>query len=226
MSDNKKILIVEDNLDLGHYLETFLQNQGFLTDVLTRGAKTLDYLKNNEPDLVLLDLKLPDIKGESLCRQINEMYNHIPVIILTAKDNIQNIVEGFNLGAEDYITKPFDNEELLARIKARLKNNQTGILKVADLKLNTQTKEVSRQDKLIDLTKTEFNLLKYLLTNKNQVLSRDMILNHVWGYQDETNTRVVDVYIGYLRKKIDQEFDPKLIHSVRGFGYMLSDKRH
>jgi DNA-binding response OmpR family regulator len=148
------------------------------------------------------------------------------VIILTAKDNIQNIVEGFNLGAEDYITKPFDNEELLARIKARLKNNQTGILKVADLKLNTQTKEVSRQDKLIDLTKTEFNLLKYLLTNKNQVLSRDMILNHVWGYQDETNTRVVDVYIGYLRKKIDQEFDPKLIHSVRGFGYMLSDKRH
>lgn len=226
MSDNRKILIIEDNSDLSHYLEIFLQNQGFLTDALTRGAKTLDYLEKNEPDLVLLDLKLPDVKGESLCRQINEMYPHIPVIILTAKDNTQNIVEGFNLGAEDYITKPFDNEELLARIKARLKNNQTGTLKLADLKLNTQTKEVSRQDQLIDLTKTEFNLLKYLLANKNQVLSRDMILNHVWGYQDETNTRVVDVYIGYLRKKIDQKFERKLIHSVRGFGYVLTDQRH
>ncbi len=224
MSNNRKILIIEDNKDLGHYLDKFLQNQGFHTKLLSHGAESVQYLEESEVDLVLLDLMLPDVKGESLCRQLKETFPKLPIIILTAKDNTQDIVQGFNLGADDYITKPFDNEELLARIKARLKNNQSGILSLADLKLDTNTKEVTRKGEQIDLTKTEFNLLKYLLINKNQVLSRSMILSHVWGYQNDTNTRVVDVYVGYLRKKIDNDFEPNLIHSVRGFGYMLSDK--
>lgn len=224
MANNRKILIIEDDKDLGFYLEKFLQEQGFHTELLTHGAKVMSHLENSEIDLVILDLGLPDIKGESLCRQIKDVFPKLPIVILTAKDASRDIVQGFNLGADDYVTKPFDNEELLARIKARLKTNKSGILTLADLKLNTNTKQVNRQNKKIDLTKTEFNLLKYFLINKNQVLSRSMILSHVWGYQNDSNTRVVDVYVGYLRKKIDKKFEPKLIHSVRGFGYMLSDK--
>jgi DNA-binding response OmpR family regulator len=224
MSDNRKILIIEDDQDLCNYLVDFLQDQGFRTDYLTKGSKTVEYLNNNWVDLILLDLQLPDVRGESLCQQLKETYPEIPLIILTARDQTRDIVRGFRLGADDYITKPFDNEELLARVKSRLKTN-SGKLTLADLVLNTKTKTVSRGDTIINLTKTEFNLLNYFLSNKNQVLSREMILTHVWGYESDANTRVVDVYIGYLRNKIDDKFDPKLVHSVRGFGYMLTDKK-
>lgn len=225
MSNNRNILVVEDNQDLTLYLEKFLQDQGFRTSVLHKGSLVISELEDETYDLVLLDLKLPDVKGESLCRQIKDIHPNLPVILLTAKDQVQNIVSGFNLGADDYITKPFDNEELLARIKARLKDDTQKKMTAANLELDPTTKSVIRDGEKLDLTKTEFNLLKYLLINKDQVLSRDMILSHVWGYQNDTNTRVVDVYIGYLRKKVDEEFEPKLIHSVRGFGYMLSNKQ-
>ncbi len=224
MPSNRKILIIEDDQDLCTYLNDFLQSQGFRTKSLVKGSKAFDYLDDNWADLVLLDLQLPDVRGESLCRQIKETYPEIPLIILTAKDQTKDVVKGFQIGADDYITKPFDSEELLARIKSRLKTNNSK-LSLADLSLDTKTKTVKRGDKIIDLTKTEFNLLDYFLSNKHQVLSREMILTHVWGYDSEANTRVVDVYIGYLRNKIDKNYEPKLVHSVRGFGYILTDKR-
>lgn len=224
MSNNRKILIVEDDQDLCVYLEDFLQDQGFRTQFLTKGSKTLEHLNKNWADLVLLDLQLPDVRGESLCRQIKETYPEIPLIILTAKDQTKDVVKGFTLGADDYITKPFDSEELLARIKSKLKTNNSK-LSLADLSMDTKTKTVKRGNEIIDLTKTEFNLLNYFLSNKKQVLSREMILTHVWGYESDANTRVVDVYVGYLRNKIDKNYQPKLVHSVRGFGYILTDKK-
>lgn len=225
MAINPTVLVVEDDQDLNHYLSTFLEKNGYLVESLERGSTVLDKVEQTNPDLILLDLKLPDIDGKSLCREIKEIYPQTVIIILTGQTEAQDVVKGFRLGADDYITKPFDNEVLLARIKARLKQAEPNqLMTVADLQLNPQTMEVKRGEKLIDLTQTEYKLLHYLLENKNQVLSREMILSHVWGYKPEADSRVVDVYIGYLRKKIDQDQSPKLIHSVRGFGYILQNK--
>lgn len=216
---------MEDDEDLCFYLKKILEDHAYQVLVLNRGAKVLPRLGKKPVDLVLLDLKLPDIEGLSLAREIKETYPDLALIILTAQDKTYSLVKGFNLGADDYITKPFNNEELLARIKARLKSGAK-LLNLADLELDTETKSVFRQKQEIKLTKTEFNLLRYLLVNKKRVLSRNMILSHVWGYDNEANTRVVDVYMAYLRKKIDKNFEPKLIQSVRGFGYMLDVKNN
>lgn len=220
VSPKKTILVVEDDGDLSFYLKKILSDWGYKVDVLSRGAQVLPRLGENPVDLVLLDLKLPDIQGLSLAKEIKETYPSLALIILTAQNQTHNIVQGFNFGADDYITKPFNNEELLARIKTRLKRGNE-VLNLADLELDNLTKSVFRKKQKIKLTKTEFNLLKYLLINKKQVLSRDMILSQVWGYDNDVNTRVVDVYMAYLRKKVDKNFKPKLIHSIRGFGYML-----
>lgn len=224
MSVNPTILIIEDDQDLNHYLQEFLKEYGYLTHSLHTGAPALDKIEQIKPDLVVLDLMLPDIKGSELCRDIKEIYPDTKVIILTAKDQTRDVVQGFELGADDYLTKPFSSEELLARIKTRLKQSQQEKLLLADLEVDAKSMEVTRSGEPIELTQTEYKLLTYLLKNKNQVLTREMILSSVWEYQPDADSRVVDVYIGYLRKKIDDDFEPKLIHSVRGFGYILKEK--
>jgi DNA-binding response OmpR family regulator len=222
---NPKILIVEDDTDFQHYLRNLLLEHGFLVEIASKGSQALAAVQKHEPDLVVLDLTLPDMQGEDVCRLIREQSSSLPIIMLTAKNKTNQKIEGLSLGADDYITKPFVPEELLARIKARLrKSNPNQVrLKIADLELDTQTVTVKRQHKSISLTPYEFKLLEYLMLNKGVVLSREMILNRVWAYAPDIESRVVDVYIGYLRKKVDQGFKKQLIHSIRGFGYTIKD---
>lgn len=220
------ILIIEDDSGLQKYLKEFLIDNGFTANIAGDGVTALRIIKKSPPDLAILDLGLPDMTGESVCLEIRKNYPNLPVIILTAKDTVADVVAGLNLGADDYVTKPFVADELLARITARLRNQNTSKdnkLTVANLELDNKTFEVSRNGTQIQLTPQEFKLLEYLMNNKGRILTREMILNRVWLYSPDIETRVVDVYMGYLRKKIDQDFEKKLLHSVRGFGYMIKD---
>jgi DNA-binding response OmpR family regulator len=219
------ILIIEDDSGVQTYVKEFLLENNYSVQVASDGVTGLNSIQKLPPDLVILDLGLPNMTGEEVCLEIRKKYPKLPVIIFTAKDSVSDIVAGLNLGADDYITKPFIPEELLARIKARLrqKGEADGKLKVDDLELDGETFEVTRDGKAIHLTPQEFKLLQYLMNNKGRVLTREMILNRVWLYSTDIETRVVDVYMGYLRKKIDEDFTKKLIHSVRGFGYMIKD---
>lgn len=218
-----KILVVEDEQSIQEFLKDYLLDNGYAVDTASDGVAALNSLKKSQPDLVLLDLGLPNITGEAVCLEIRKKYPDLPVIILTAKDDVSDVVRGLNLGADDYVTKPFVAEELLARIKARLRHGEVVKLQVGDLEVNNKTFEVKRGEKQIQLSPHEFKLLQYLISNKGRVLTREMILNRVWLYSYEVDTRVVDVYIGYLRKKIDSDFKKKLIQSVRGFGYMIKE---
>jgi two-component system, OmpR family, response regulator ArlR len=220
------VLVVEDDTGLQKYLKELLIENGYAVQTAADGIQALNSLKKTEPDLIVLDLGLPNMSGEAVCLEVRKKYPSLPVIILTAKDTITDIVQGLNLGADDYMTKPFVADELLARIKARLRRQGEGNadkLQVDDLELDNKTLEVKRSDKLIQLTPQEFKLLQYLMSNKGRILTRDMILNRVWLYAQDIETRVVDVYMGYLRKKIDSEYEKKLLHSVRGFGYMIKE---
>jgi len=221
----KTVLVVEDDNGLNKYLKELLLDNGFFVQTVTDGVQALNALQKTLPDIMILDLGLPNMSGESVCMEVRKKYPDLPVIILTAKDSINDIVNGLNLGADDYMTKPFVADELLARIKARLrtKGPSDSKLVVGDLELDNQSLEVKRGETLIQLTPQEFKLLQYLMSNKGRILTREMILNRVWLYSPEIETRVVDVYMGYLRKKIDSEYEKKLLHSVRGFGYMVKD---
>jgi|SRR3989344_4630781 len=221
----KTILVVEDDSGVQKYLKELLLDNGFGVQTAPDGISALNSIAKLAPDLVILDLGLPNMTGEAVCQEIRKKYPDLPVIILTAKDGVPDIVQGLSLGADDYVTKPFVADELLARIKARLRSNgfTDTRLKVADLELDDKTMEVKRDNKNIQLTPQEFKLLQYLMNNKGRILTREMILNRVWLYSQDIETRVVDVYMGYLRKKIDNSHPKKLIHSVRGFGYMVKD---
>ncbi len=221
----QSILVVEDDKGLQKYLKELLLDNGFAVQLAGDGIIALDYLQKTQPDLVVLDLGLPNMSGETVCLEIRKKYKDLPVIILTARDSVSDIVQGLNLGADDYITKPFVADEFLARLKARLRRQGDGdtILKVADLELNSKTLEVKRSGKLIQLTPQEFKLLQYLMNNKGRILTREMILNRIWLYSSDVETRVVDVYMGYLRKKIDNGHAKKLLHSIRGFGYVIKE---
>lgn len=220
----KSILVIEDDDGIREYLKEILLENDFNVRVTGTGIAGLKTAERTQPDLVLLDLVLPDISGEEVCQKIKKLLPDTVVIILTAKDNKGDIVEGFNLGADDYMTKPFTTEELLARIKTRLKETDSSPkLTIADLELNKETMEVKRGEKLVELTPQEFKLLELLLSNKQKVLTREIILNKVWQYSPDMESRAVDVYIGYLRRKIDSKHDKKLIHSVRGFGYVIKE---
>ncbi len=218
-----KVLVVEDDQGIQEFLRELLLDNGFAAEVASDGVQALSLIKKSQPDLVLLDLGLPNLAGEAVCLEIRKKYPDLPIIILTAKDDVSDVVRGLNLGADDYITKPFVADELIARIKARLRHSDEVKLIIADLELNNKTFEVKRSGTLIQLSPHEFKLLQYLISNKGRVLTREMILNRVWLYSYEVDTRVVDVYIGYLRKKIDADYKKKLIHSVRGFGYMIKE---
>lgn len=219
------ILIVEDDAELQKYLRELLLENGYSVRSTTEGSTVLELIEKVQPDLVVLDLGLPDVSGESVCQDIRKNYPRLPIIILTAKSGVNEIVAGLNMGADDYVTKPFVAEELLARIKSRLRQegDASNKLKVGDLELDQETHEVKRDGKLLKLTPQEFKLLHYLMSNKGRVLTREMMLNRVWMYANDVETRVVDVYLGYLRRKIDVDQKKKLIQSVRGFGYMIKE---
>jgi DNA-binding response OmpR family regulator len=219
------VLLVEDELELRKYVQDLLVEQGYAVYTADRGTDALEIIAKIQPNLIILDLGLPDVTGESLCRTIRENYPDISIVILTGKSTTENVVEGLTLGADDYIVKPFDGAELMARVNAHLRRHrpQDSEYTADDLVLNNKTMEVARDGKSITLTAQEFRLLEYLLINKGKVLSRDMILNRLWRASPDVETRVVDVYIGYLRKKIDKGHLHKLIHSVRGFGYVIKD---
>lgn len=220
------ILVVEDDTGLQNYLKELLLDNGYSVQAATDGVEALNLLKTAEPDLVVLDLGLPNMSGEAVCLDIKKKYPTMPIIILTGRDTTSDIVHGLDIGADDYMTKPFVSDEFLARIKARLRqhgNSGEERLKIADLELDGKTLEVKRNGKQIPLTPKEFKLLEYLMSNKGRILTRDMILNRVWLYSPDIETRVVDVYMGYLRKKIDSGFKKQLIHSVRGFGYTIKE---
>lgn len=221
----KTILVVEDDIGLQKYLKELLQGNGYSVQTASDGVQALNSIEKLPPDLVILDLALPNMSGESVCLEIRKKYPDLRVVILTAKDGAADIIHGLDMGADDYMTKPFLADELLARIKARLryKDGSDTKLKVGDLELDTKTFETRRGTKLIQLTPQEFKLLQYLMNNKGRILTREMILNRVWLYTPDIETRVVDVYMGYLRKKIDTGYNKKLLHSVRGFGYMVKD---
>jgi DNA-binding response OmpR family regulator len=225
MKPQPTILVIEDDQDINSYIQSILSDAHFIVYGALTGTKALKTLEKVVPDMVILDLNLPDVQGENLKMTIKNDYPHIPILILTAKDNPADVARNLNEGADDYMTKPFDAEELVARVKARLrKDNKADIeYRVDNLVLNTDTFTVTRGDRSIELTQTEFHLLHYLLMNKNRVLTREMILSHVWAYSPDTETRVVDVYIGYLRKKIDRGEKHKIITSMRGFGYTIKD---
>ncbi|MBI4100003.1 response regulator transcription factor [Candidatus Microgenomates bacterium] len=217
------VLVIEDDNGVRTYLRELLLDNGYNCQLASDGASGLVVAEKLPPDLVILDLGLPNMSGETVCQELRKSFPKLPIIILTAKDGTANVIAGFNLGADDYVTKPFVGSELLARIKARLKPGGADqkVLKVADLELDPKTLEVKRGKKQITLTRHEFELLKYLMTNPDQVLSREMILNRVWSYSPDVESRVVDIYIGYLRKKIDKGHNKPLLHSNRGFGYSL-----
>lgn len=219
------VLVVEDDPGVQKYLKELLLDNGYSVQIAGDGIEALSHIEKSQPDLVLLDLNLPKLTGEAVVTEIRKNYPELRVVILSAKDTISDVVQGLNLGADDYLTKPFSADELLARIKARFKRlgSTDRKITVGDLELDTQTMEVKRSGELIQLTPQEFKLLQYLMNNKGQILTREMILNRIWMYSPDIETRVVDVYMGYLRKKIDKGYPKQLLHSVRGFGYVIKE---
>lgn len=222
-----RILIVEDEKQIARFLELELQHEGYYVDVEYNGRDGLRFVEQNEPDLVLLDIMLPGINGMEVCRRIRQ-FSEVPVIMLTAKDETTDKVMGLDLGANDYITKPFAIEELLARIRAALRRKDsapkaTKNLVIGDLIMDISKHHVTRGGQIIDLTKREYDLLEYLIRNKGIALSRDQILENAWGYDYMGDTNVVDVYIKYLRSKIDESHETKLIHTIRGVGYIMKE---
>lgn len=230
----ESILIVEDEEKILRLLELELEIEGYQIGKAMDGNQALEAYRSGKWDLILLDVMLPGISGIELLRKIRMKNNSTPVILLTAKGSVEDKVSGLDLGANDYITKPFQIEELLARIRAVLRmrtavpsmeDKDDGWLNTADLKVNVKTREVIRGESEIDLTPKEYDLLLYLLKNKRQVLNRDQILEAVWGYDFYGETNVVDVYIRYVRKKLEYGFDTPLIHTVRGVGYVMKEAK-
>lgn len=225
-----KIIIIEDDPKIVRFLELELKHEGYEAQSADNGRKGLEMLIAGEYDLVLLDVMLPEISGFEVLRRIR-LEKEIPVIMLTAKDDVTDKVKGLDTGADDYITKPFAIEELLARIRAALRkkesSSQTAVLYcIGDLALNPSNYTVTRSGLTHDLTKKEYDLLKFLIENKGIILNREQILQHVWGFDFYGNTNVVDVYIRYLRAKIDDEHEEKLIQTVRGVGYCMRSSAH
>ncbi|HQG56840.1 MAG TPA: response regulator transcription factor [Bacteroidales bacterium] len=224
-----RILIVEDERKLASFLKKGLIENNFEADVAYDGKNAEKLIKQNEYDLIILDIILPDISGLKLCEKFKQQNPHRPVLMLTALGTTDDKVSGFDAGADDYLVKPFEFRELLARIRALLKRFSEMIesskkLVVADLELDLEKKVARRGDKVIELTAKEFLLLEYLMKNSGRVISRNDIATKVWGSDTDVNTNVVDVYVNFLRKKIDRGFDKKLIHTRVGLGYLIDDK--
>lgn len=222
-----RILVCEDQRDLNKITVKHLTAEGYSVDSCYDGEEALAFIDMAEYDAVVLDIMMPKKDGISVLKEMRSAGNNTPVIFLTAKDSIKDRVSGLDSGANDYLIKPFSFDELLARIRAMTRKssgNLSNIFTAADLTLDTSAHTVYRAGKEITLSAKEFSLLEYLLRNKGRVLTRDMIENNIWNFDYEGGTNAVDVYIRYLRKKIDDAFEPKLIHTVRGSGYVLKEK--
>ncbi|MFZ1721128.1 MAG: response regulator transcription factor [Microgenomates group bacterium] len=220
MSSALNVVCIEDDVEMAQYLDDVLQTDGHVVYVAHRGIEGLKLVEKIKPELVLLDLELPDITGQEVCQKIKEMYPHTKIIMITNYDTQDQMVAGLTIGADDYLSKPIHSKELLARIQARFRDTKIRdkILQIDDLVLDQQSHEVKRGDTQLELSAQEFKLLQYMMQNEGIVLTRNMIIGRIWNGNPDVETRVVDVYIGYLRKKIDFK-KPNLIHTHRGFGY-------
>lgn len=223
------ILIVEDELRLAEILQKQLQESGFKADIANDGYVGKRMMEKKDYDLIVLDINLPLMNGYELCKEIRKKNSKIPIIMLTALGTPDNKLIGFEAGADDYVLKPFDFRELLARINVFLKRKNVVLpdsrkLNIADFEMDLDTKTASRSGKKIDLTSKEFALMETFLVNKDKLLSREFIIEKVWDLDFETGTNIIDVYVNYLRKKIDKDFEPKIIHTKFGFGFYCSEK--
>jgi DNA-binding response OmpR family regulator len=224
MKPGTRILLVEDDHSITSFVEPELERGNLNVRCAYDGPEALEQVEKFRPELIVLDIMLPKLDGVGVLNGIRRSGNRVPVIMLTARDTTPDKVHSFNHGADDYLTKPFDIEELLARIGVLLRRVEgEEILRVADLEVNAATREVRRGEREIELTHREYELLEFMARNPRRVLSRDLLLDRVWGQEFGFQTNVVDVYVGYLRKKIDAGGGPKLIHTVRGAGYALKE---
>ena len=222
-----RILLAEDEADLNRIITRKLTSDGYCVDSCLNGSEAVDFLESADYDAVILDIMMPEVDGFGVLRHMRSTGKTAPVLFLTARDSVADKVKGLDSGADDYLTKPFSFEELAARIRAMTRKKfdvTTNILQVGNLTLDTGSHTVKRGEHEIPLSQKEYNLLEYLMLNKGIVLSREKIEDHIWNFEYEGGTNVVDVYISYLRKKIDGDDQEKLIHTVRGRGYMIKER--
>jgi DNA-binding response OmpR family regulator len=221
------ILLVEDEIKLARFIELELESEGYRVSVAHDGMSGLSLARESEPDLAILDWMLPGLTGVELCRRLRATGSKIPVILLTARDEVEDRVTGLDAGADDYVVKPFSIEELLARIRSHLRRTQTtdeNLLQFEDLSLNRRTREVFRGQRSIDLTAKEFELLQYLMSHPRQVFTRDQIIENVWGYDFLGDSNIIEVYVRYLRLKLEEKSEKRLLHTARGVGYALREQ--
>jgi len=224
-----KILMVEDEANLAQFVQLELTYEGYEVSVAHDGLSGLMAAREQAPDLIILDWMMPGLSGVEVCRRLRQTGSNIPIILLTAKDDISDRVEGLDAGANDYVIKPFSIEELMARVRAHLRSLQpqeAEQLVYADLTLDRKSRQVIRHGRSIELTAKEFDLLDYLMTYPRQVLTRDRILEEVWGYDFMGDSNIIEVYVRYLRLKLEAEGEPRLIQTVRGVGYVLRESSH
>lgn len=227
--ESTRILIIEDEQRLSDVLKKQLEDSGFQADAAFDGYIGKQLIERNKYSLIILDINLPLINGYDLCKEIRRTDKNIPIIMLTAFSTSDNKIAGFDAGADDYIVKPFDFRELLARINVFLRRSETTLpshekILIADLEMDTTSKTVTRSNKKIDLTAREYLLLETFLKNREKLLTREFLIEQVWGIEFDPSTNILDVYVNYLRRKIDKDFNPKLIHTKFGFGFYCSDK--
>ena len=221
-----KILLAEDEVDLNNVVTRYLKKNGYSVDSVLDGEEALDYLEYSEYDLVILDIMMPKVDGFEVIKKLRDKRNHTSVLMLTARDSADDKVKGLDLGADDYIVKPFDFNELLARIRAvvrRKYGNSSNKLVIGDLILDTSEKSVTRAGKQIELTGKEYEVLEYLMQSKNRILSREQIKEHVWDFDYEGDSNIIDVLIKNIRKKIDIENGKQIIYTKRGLGYVIKE---
>ena len=221
-----RILVVEDEKHLNRIISEAVEDEGYSVDSCYNGVEALEYLACAEYDVIILDIMMPKMNGLELVRRLRSEGNNTPVLFLTARDAVADRVEGLESGGDYYLTKPFDFQELMAVVRVMTRKytgNRSNVYTIADLSLDSNTRTVTRAGKNIELTAKEFSLLEYMMRNKGVVLSREMIENNLWNYDYEGGTNVVDVYVGYLRKKMDTGFSRKLIHTVWGTGWVLKE---
>lgn len=221
-----KILLAEDEVDLNNVVTRYLKKNGYSVDSVLDGEEALDYLEYSEYDLVILDIMMPKVDGFEVIKKLRDKGNHTSVLMLTARDSADDKVKGLDLGADDYIVKPFDFNELLARIRAvvrRKYGNSSNKFVIGDLILDTSEKSVTRAGKQIELTGKEYEVLEYLMQSKNRILSREQIKEHVWDFDYEGDSNIIDVLIKNIRKKIDIEDGKQIIYTKRGLGYVIKE---
>lgn len=229
MFEQKKILIVEDEFKVATFIKKGLLTQNIIGEIASTGLEAIELFTTNHYDLIILDIGLPDVSGLEVCDEIRKINSKVPILMLTAMGSLNDKLSGFEVGTNDYMVKPFDFMELLVRVRSLLKycydtNEKADIINISDLELDLNEKIARRNGKEIELTAREFNLLEYLMINKGKVVSKVEIAENVWDINFDTHTNFVEVYINYLRNKVDKGYSNKLIHTVVGMGYMLKQK--